>query len=82
MKKIKTLLRLGILLLVIGFALQWAAEPLATVVLRRDENGYASTVDQGRMNGVQFASEKLAWLGLGLIIVASVGWVNQPDSNN
>ena len=78
-KKIRTLLRTGAALLVAGILLSWAAEPLSRVYLSRDAHGSFSTVDENRRDGIQNIADKLSWLGVGLLVVSAIGWVNRPE---
>ena len=77
--KTRKLIRIGVTFLVISIVLHFVAEPLATEITNRSEHGYVSMLDEERMSSLQFASDKLSWLGLGLILVGSAGWMNRPE---
>ena len=78
-KRIRILAWTGVVLLLGGIALYWAATPMSRVYLTRDMHGSFSQIDGDRQDLIKFLGDRLLWVGLGLILTSSIAWVNNSN---
>ncbi len=74
-KKVRTLLATGVLLLLVGIALNLFSEGLSEEVVSRNADGYTATLDENKMRRIEFVGDRLSWLGLTLTTVGAAGWM-------
>lgn len=79
--KSRTLLFIGLGLLITGSTVHWTASDFARTCIQRDASGSVWTTDAHKKESISLIGDRISLLGVGLMVVGAFGWMNAAKEN-